>query len=82
MRLRDITKTPRRFQRLSQILQVLVRHGFGHMVSGLRLSQYLPMGRRFLEKQITLEEKPLPARFVTVLQELGPTDWRKHLHVS
>lgn len=73
MRLRDIAKTPRRFQRLSQILQVLVRHGFGHMVSGLRLSQYLPIGKRFIEKRIAFEEQPLPVRIVTVLQELGPT---------
>lgn len=43
------------------------------MVSGLRLSEYLPIGKRFLEKRITLEEKPLAARIVMVLQELGPT---------
>ncbi|MFQ5957669.1 MAG: AarF/ABC1/UbiB kinase family protein, partial [Candidatus Brocadiales bacterium] len=73
MRLRDIARTPRRFQRLSQILQVLVRHGFGYMVSGLRLSEYLPIGKRFLEQRIALEEQPLAARIVAVLQELGPT---------
>lgn len=43
------------------------------MVSNLRLSEYLPIGKRFLEKRIALEEKPLAARIVTVLQELGPT---------
>ncbi|OHB87777.1 MAG: hypothetical protein A3C38_02905 [Planctomycetes bacterium RIFCSPHIGHO2_02_FULL_50_42] len=73
MRLRDITRTPRRFQRLSHILQVLVRHGFGHMVSGLRLGEHLPIGKRFIEKRIALEETPLAARIVLVLQELGPT---------
>lgn len=73
MRLRNITRTPRRFQRLSHILQVLVRHGFGHMVSGLRLSEHLPLGKRFVEKRIALEETPLAARIVLVLQELGPT---------
>ncbi|OHB37670.1 MAG: hypothetical protein A2060_00055 [Planctomycetes bacterium GWA2_50_13] len=73
MRLRDITRTPRRFQRLSHILQVLVRHGFGHMVSGLRLGEHLPIGKRFIEKRIALEETSLAARIVLVLQELGPT---------
>ncbi|MEK7369615.1 MAG: AarF/UbiB family protein [Planctomycetota bacterium] len=73
MRLRDITRTPRRFQRLSHILQVLVRHGFGHMVSGLRLGEHLPIGKRFIEKRIALEETTLAARIVLVLQELGPT---------
>jgi len=73
LRLRDITRTPRRFQRLSHILQVLVRHGFGHMVSGLRLGEHLPIGKRFIEKRIALEETSLAARIVLVLQELGPT---------
>ncbi len=73
MRIKDLTRTPQRLQRLSQILQILVRHGFGHMVSGLRLSEHLPIGKRFLEKRIIPEEKPLAARIVTVLQELGPT---------
>ncbi|HHT9135332.1 MAG TPA: ABC1 kinase family protein [Candidatus Avalokitesvara rifleensis] len=72
MRLRDITRTPRRLQRLSHILQVLVRHGFGHMVSGLRLGEHLPIGKRFIEKRIAFEETPLAARIVLVLQELGP----------
>ena len=72
MHLRDIARTPRRLQRLSRILQILVRHGFGHMVSGLRLSEYLPLGKRFVEERITLEEKPRAARFVMVLEELGP----------
>ena len=73
MRLRDITRTPRRLQRLSQILQIPVRHGFGHMVSGLRPSEHLPIGKHFLEKRIIPEEKSPAARIVTVLQKLGPT---------
>ena len=71
MQLRDITRTPGRFRRLSQILQVLVRHGFGHLVYRLKLHEHLPIGRRFLEKHVP-EDVPLPARTVRVLQELGP----------
>lgn len=72
MRLSDITRTPRRLQRLSHVLQILVRHGFGHMVSVLRLSEHLPIGKRFIEKRIHIEERSLAARFTMVLQELGP----------
>jgi predicted unusual protein kinase regulating ubiquinone biosynthesis (AarF/ABC1/UbiB family) len=43
------------------------------MVSGLRFSEHLPIGKRFLEKRIIPEEKSLTTRIVTVLQELGPT---------
>ncbi|HHT9117897.1 MAG TPA: ABC1 kinase family protein, partial [Candidatus Hypogeohydataceae bacterium YC38] len=68
----DLARTPRRLQRLSQILQTLVRHGFGHMVYGLRLHEYLPVGRRFLEKHVPVEEQPLAARIVQMFQELGP----------
>ncbi|MFN3466429.1 MAG: ABC1 kinase family protein [Candidatus Brocadiales bacterium] len=71
MQLRDIARTPGRFRRLSQILQVLVRHGFGHLVYRLKLHEHLPIGRRFIEKHVP-EEVPLPARTVRVLQELGP----------
>lgn len=71
MYLRDIARTPGRFRRLSQILQILVRHGFGHLVYRLRLHEHLPVARRFLEKHVPPEE-PLPARIVRVLQELGP----------
>jgi ubiquinone biosynthesis protein len=71
LQLRDIARTPGRFRRLSQILQVLVRHGFGHLVYRLRLHEHLPIGRRFLEKHVPTEI-PLAARIVQVLQELGP----------
>ena len=43
------------------------------MVSGLRLGEHLPIGKRFIEKRIALEETSLAARIVLVLQELGPT---------
>ncbi|MEE9200640.1 MAG: AarF/UbiB family protein, partial [Candidatus Brocadiales bacterium] len=49
-----------------------MRHGFGHMVSVLRLSEHLPIGKRFIEKRIHIEERSLAARFTMVLQELGP----------
>ncbi|HHT9153598.1 MAG TPA: ABC1 kinase family protein [Candidatus Hypogeohydataceae bacterium YC40] len=70
MYLRDIARTPGRFRRLSQILQVLARYGFGHLIYRLKLHEHLPIGRRFLEKHVPPEE-PLAARIVRVLQELG-----------
>ncbi|ODS30420.1 MAG: ubiquinone biosynthesis protein [Candidatus Scalindua rubra] len=69
-------RTPRRLYRLTQILQVLAKQGFGHMVFNLKLHTYLPVGRRFVEKLVVeehFEEETLPQRLVNVCQELGPT---------
>lgn len=72
----SLLKTPRRLYRLTQILQVLAKEGFGHIVFNLRLHTYLPVGRRFIERLIVeehFEDETLPQRLVTVCQELGPT---------
>ncbi len=71
MYIKDIARTPSRLRRLSHIIQVLARHGFGHLVYRLKLHEHLPIPRRFLEKHVS-PEIPLAARMVQVLQELGP----------
>lgn len=75
MSLISIGKTPRRLRRLSQILQVFVKHGFGHLVYNLKLHTYLPVANRFREKPLKLaqyEEETLAKRLGLVFQELGP----------
>ncbi len=72
----DVAKTPRRIHRMTQILQVLAKHGFGHFVHYLNLQAYLPISKR-LPKVTAEGEAPEPetlaSRTRMVLQELGPT---------
>jgi ubiquinone biosynthesis protein len=61
-------------QRLRQIVQVLIRHGFFDVVQRLRLLTYLPLSSRLVGKKFTEETKVPPAiRLRVVLTELGPT---------
>ncbi len=62
--------------RLRQILTVLSKHGFGHLLAMMGMSSYLPLRRRFaVEKESGQEVKRLsiPQRAYLVLEELGPT---------
>ncbi|MCK4437304.1 hypothetical protein KAU86_05080, partial [bacterium] len=64
-------------QRLRQILNVLVKHGFGYLIEWVNLQRYLSLGKRI----ITLKKKQEPARerrtmaerARLALEELGPT---------
>ncbi len=73
----SVAKTPRRIHRMTQILQVLAKHGFGHFVHYLNLQGYLPLSRRLPRPPATESEAAQPdtiaARTRLVLQELGPT---------
>ena len=76
MSISGFIKTPKRIYRLSQILQVLVKHGFGHLVYNLRLHTYLPLLNRLQDKKVKgvkLSNGSLAKRVTTVCQELGPT---------
>ncbi|MCC6545378.1 MAG: AarF/ABC1/UbiB kinase family protein [Nitrospirae bacterium] len=59
--------------RFRQILAVLARYGFGHLVERLRLAKWLPFGRRFFRfKRLRIPSTPA-VRFRHVLEELGTT---------
>ena len=76
MSISGFIKTPKRLYRLSQILQVLVKHGFGHLVYNLRLHTYLPLLNRLQDKKVKgvrVSYGSLAKRVTTVCQELGPT---------
>ena len=63
-----VEQVPRRvrdLQRLQNVSQILVRHGFGLLVSGMKL----PGGAKISSEQF----ESTPARVVATLQELGPT---------
>ena len=76
MRLGAITQKIHDVQRLRRIMQVLVRHGFGYLISRLNIDQHI-VGRglfRFTPvKKLDTLDLPLPVRIRKVLEELGPT---------
>jgi len=66
-----ITQKIYNIQRLHQILQVLITHGFGYIVDRLNIKT------RFIKfkplKKPEAFSQPLPVRVRKVLEELGPT---------
>ncbi|NTV51759.1 MAG: hypothetical protein HGA76_01915 [Candidatus Firestonebacteria bacterium] len=56
--------------RLREILQVLVRHGFGFLIDQLQLSAYLP--KRLRPKVAPLPKLSAPVRMRMMLESLGP----------
>lgn len=73
MSITGIARTYRSLQRLRQILQVLAKHGFGHLIDRMRLRRYLPLAGRITRKPPPAEEVLGAKRVRLVLQELGPT---------
>ena len=75
-----IAKTYRSLQRLGEIVNVLVRNGFGHYVHRLNLYERFPRLVPFRQRGRLASERPpaegpesLAKRITIVLQELGPT---------
>lgn len=72
-----IPQNIRSLRRLRQIVNVLIKHGFGHVIDRLRLRKYLPFRKRiFRSRQERLIEDTYPSvarRICLVLEELGPT---------
>ncbi len=76
MSLTSFVRTPKRIYRLSQIAQVLARHGFGYLVYNLRLHTHLPLLNRIQDtaaKIVDVGDEALAKRIASVCQELGPT---------
>jgi ubiquinone biosynthesis protein len=70
----SIVRQARHFDRYSQIVDVLARHGFGYLLAQLGLESLLPWQQRVIMRQ---QQPPLPTsmpeRLRHVLIELGPT---------
>ncbi len=76
MKLLNITRTYRNLMRVKEILQVLTKHGFGHLVARLNLAMHIPNLRSvgiFSKLPPYLLEDSPSVRARMVLQELGPT---------
>jgi ubiquinone biosynthesis protein len=60
--------------RYREIIQVMVRHGFGNVVDQLGLQRYLSLPRRALKRGTAREEKhTTPQHLRLAIEELGPT---------
>jgi len=70
--------TIRSSHRLAQILTVLVRHGFGHLVVSLRLERFVPFRKKLSHrvspgKDVPEDLSSIAARAANAMEDLGPT---------
>jgi ubiquinone biosynthesis protein len=72
----QLTTSVRTLNRLQQIVRVLARHGFGHVVERINLGRYLPLGKILRSAHAEAAAAPpvsLGKRIASVCSELGPT---------
>jgi len=68
-----ITRTYKNLHRLRQIINVLIKHGFGHLVERLNLHPFVPFKRRVRGVRGAVEAPVgLGERIRLALEELGP----------
>jgi ubiquinone biosynthesis protein len=63
----------RNLQRLTQIINVFVKHGFGYFVVRLKLRRILPLRRRLAAAGKEPQAVTIPERVCLAFEELGPT---------
>lgn len=71
-----INRNIRSLKRYRQVLGVLIKYGFGHIVEQLNIDYYIELGKRIVTLGTVsreLEKLTQAARFRLVLEELGPT---------
>src|SRR3972149_5033291 len=71
-----VTRTYKNLRRLRHIVNVLLKHGFGHLVEQMNLLPAVSLGRRlFLRKSHDREisRHTVPERLRAAFEELGPT---------
>jgi len=73
----NIGQTYKNLQRLRQILNVFIKHGFGQIIEQLHLQDFLSMGKRVVSHGPPIikpkERVSMPVRARRVFEELGPT---------
>jgi ubiquinone biosynthesis protein len=75
MNIINIAKTYKKLKRLNQILPVLIKYGFGGVLSELKLDYYFYLSKNIFKFKERKEYESLSneKRFRLALQELGPT---------
>ena len=73
MRIPQWDKRYRHFRRYRQIVGVLVKYGFGHILSRMRIFTFLKLGKRFLVREKReIKELGYAQRIRLAMEELGP----------
>jgi len=74
MKLSPIDRRYRHLKRYREIARVLIKYGFGHILSRMRLFAILRMGKKIVYKEKPqLEELSYAQRIRLAMEELGPT---------
>lgn len=75
MNLLRLTRTYRSAKRLQQIVNVLLRHGFGSIIDQIHLSRYIPFRTRLktFGQWPPLKGPSVPERLRMAFEELGPS---------
>ena len=76
MPLNRINRNIRSLKRYRQVLGILIKYGFGHIVEQLNIDYYFELGKRIVSLGTAsreLERLTQAARFRLALEELGPT---------
>ncbi|HYA32268.1 MAG TPA: AarF/ABC1/UbiB kinase family protein, partial [Thermodesulfovibrionales bacterium] len=70
-----VTRTYRSARRLQQIVNVLLKHGFGRFIDQIHLGRYIPFAKRLkaFGQWPALKGPSVSERLRTVFEELGPT---------
>lgn len=71
-----ITRRLRNVKRIREIINILIKHGFGFVVESLGLTPLIRIRRRFRRKKSEKYKPPsteLPGRLRALFEELGPT---------
>jgi len=73
MRIPQWNKRYRHLRRYRQIVGVLVKYGFGHILSRMRIFTFLKLGKRFLVREKReIKELGYAQRIRLAMEELGP----------
>ena len=75
MSILEISRGPRKVQRLTEIAAVMVRHGLTYLVDRLNLHQYLPKRKQLIPtgEPDTFDRAGLARRLTVAMEALGPT---------
>jgi len=75
MAVTEVARSIRNVMRSTEILEVLVRHGFADVVTQIGFDRLFERGKRFLGAAPSpqIEHLPRPARMRLAMEELGPT---------
>jgi ubiquinone biosynthesis protein len=60
-------------QRYQEMMNVLLRNGFGYIIKDLGISEFMPIPKKKLKTDADLNPRRIGGRIRTCLQELGPT---------